>query len=66
MATGKVSNWNADRGFGFIKTDAGDSHFAHINNFNPRIEPEIGQRVQFEVVQDDRKGKSRADNVRPI
>ena len=63
MATGKVTHWIADRGFGFIKTEGGDSYFAHINNFNPRTEPSVGQSVRFDIVHDDRKGKSRADDI---
>jgi cold shock CspA family protein len=66
MTTGTVIKWDPDRGFGFIKTEDNDSYFAHLNDFNPRVEPEPGDRVQFEIVMDDRKSKLRADKIRVI
>jgi cold shock CspA family protein len=66
LAFGKVKHWNDDKGFGFILADDGESYFAHINDFKPRAEPDVGQRVQFDIAMDDRKQKPRADNVRAV
>jgi cold shock CspA family protein len=66
MAKGKVSSWNTDRGYGFIQSDNRESVFCHVNDFTPRAEPEVGQRVEFDIVKDDRKDKLRADNIRMV
>ena len=48
---GKVSEWNDDRGFGFIlPTEGGQTLFAHISAF-PRDgqRPRLNERLSFEV-----------------
>ncbi|MEH2468974.1 CspA family cold shock protein [Nitrobacteraceae bacterium AZCC 2161] len=67
MPTGKVTAFVADRGFGFIAPDErGADVFVHVNNLVNADELQPGDRVQFEVVMDDRRGKPRADKVRVI
>lgn len=56
---GSLIKWNADRGFGFIKTrDSGIEVFAHISEF-PRSgrAPQIGDTLHFDIAtaQDGRK-----------
>jgi CspA family cold shock protein len=47
MATGIVKFFNADRGFGFIRPDAGgDDIFVHIKNCADKLRD--GQRVRFD------------------
>ena len=50
MATGTVKFFNADRGFGFIRPDAGgDDIFVHIKNCAGGIDKLLdGQRVRFD------------------
>lgn len=65
--TGKLINWNNDRGFGFIRNDGGGADlFAHISEFPRGFEPEQGQVVEFDTHFDQMKGKTRAVNVREI
>lgn len=61
---GTLSQWNDDRGFGFITpTEGGEQIFIHISVF-PRNggRPRIGERLTFEI-EIDGKGKKRAKNV---
>ena len=56
-----------DRDFGFIRPDDGGSDlFVHARNIANADKLNQGQRVSFEVVTDDRRGKPRADRVRVI
>lgn len=66
MATGTVKWFNDQKGFGFIQPDAGGQDvFVHISaversGMNGLTE---GQKVNFEVAQDRRTGKSAAQNL---
>jgi CspA family cold shock protein len=66
MATGTVKWFNSQKGFGFIQPDAGGPDvFVHISaversGMNGLAE---GQKVNFEVAQDRRTGKSAAQNL---
>jgi cold shock protein len=68
MATGTVKWFNPDKGFGFIQPDSGGPDvFVHISavqrsGMNDLAE---GQKVSFDVVNDPRKGKASADNLKP-
>jgi cold shock CspA family protein len=61
---GKISAWNADRGFGFIVWNGGgEKIFAHISNFSSKKRlPEIGDVVTYELGPVDAKGQ-KAINV---
>ena len=67
MSTGTVKWFNGKKGFGFIQPDDGGKDvFAHIGaveragmrNLNE------GRKIRYEVVADDRTGKSSAENLR--
>ena len=60
---GKIKNYNADRGFGFIEVDGEKRDvFFHITDFpNKNIAPKVGENLKFRKVQDGEKFK--ADNI---
>lgn len=63
--TGTVKWFNAEKGYGFLTTDAGEDVFVHfsaiqIDGYKTLNE---GQRVSFEVVSTDRGPQ--AENVVP-
>ena len=63
--TGTVKWFNAEKGYGFLTTDAGEDGFVHfsaiqIDGYKTLNE---GQRVSFEVVSTDRGPQ--AENVVP-
>ena len=68
MPTGTLKMWNAERGYGFIKDDAGGPDvFLHIRALQSSgIDPEnlrLDERLSFDV-ESTREGKTRAGNVR--
>lgn len=61
---GSLIKWNADRGFGFIRTrDSGIEVFVHVSEF-PRSgrKPQIGDILHFEIATDP-EGRKRAKAV---
>jgi cold shock protein len=67
MPIGKVSYYDDGKGFGFIVPDDGGADvFVHKNYIVNADVLRKDQRVSFEVVNDDRRGKPRADKVRVI
>jgi CspA family cold shock protein len=67
MSTGRVAHYDEGRGFGFIIPDDGGADvFVHANYLVNADWLRKDQRVSFEVVNDDRRGKPRADKVRVI
>ena len=68
MATGTVKWFNATKGFGFIRPDAGGTDvFVHISAVERAGMRDLneGQKIAYEVVADKRTGKSSADNLKP-
>lgn len=66
MATGTVKFFNSNKGFGFIQPDDGSTDvFVHISAVERAGLPAIaeGQKLSFDVVKDNRNGKSVADNL---
>ena len=67
--TGTVKWFNAEKGYGFLTTDAGEDvfvHFSAIQGTGYRSLNE-GQKVSYEVEQDPKNtGKLRAVNVAAI
>lgn len=67
MPTGKVAFYVEGRGFGFIAPDDGGADvFVHANHITNADALKKDQRVSFEIVNDERRGKPRADRVRVI
>lgn len=62
---GVVTEWNDERGFGFVSpVTGGERHFLHIKAMQPgQRRPARGNRVTCRVVRDD-KGKWSAEDVR--
>lgn len=62
---GKISEWNDDRGFGFIAPSEGGARvFCHIKAFTDRSDrPAVGKTVTYELAKDER-GRPRANQVR--
>lgn len=69
MSTGTVKWFNETKGFGFIQPDDGSKDaFVHISaveraGLNHLIE---GQKIQFDLVTDQRSGKLSAANLRAV
>jgi len=67
MSTGRIVNYDEVRKFGFIMPDGGGADvFVHGSSVINADELTKGQRVEFEIVTDERRGKPRADKVRVL
>ncbi|ASG20300.1 cold-shock protein [Nitrospirillum viridazoti] len=67
MATGTVKWFNSTKGFGFIQPDDGSADvFVHISAVERSGIGNLaeGQKVIFDAVNDPRKGKPSAENLR--
>jgi len=65
MPYGKVAHYDDGRGFGFIVPDDGGADiFVHANYLLNADLLKKDQRVSFEIVNDYRRNKPRADKVR--
>ncbi len=66
MNTGTVKFFNATKGFGFIAPDGGGADvFVHISAVERAGLSTIveGQKLNFDIVKDNRNGKSAAENI---
>jgi len=66
MVTGTVKFFNTTKGFGFIQPDNGATDvFVHISAVERSGMHTLteGQKLSFEVVRDNRSGKSAAENL---
>jgi cold shock protein len=64
MTVGTVKWFNANKGYGFIKPEAGDDVFVHISAIQDGGSLDEGQAVEFDVTQGQRGPQ--AVNVRPL
>lgn len=67
MATGTVKWFNPSKGFGFIQPDdGGQDVFVHISALERAGLRELrdGQKIDYEVVPDQRSGKACAENLK--
>ena len=66
MTTGTVKFFNSTKGFGFITPEDGSTdvfvHISAIERAGMRTVVE-GQKLSFDVVKDNRNGKSAAENL---
>ena len=67
IQSGIISNWNDEKGFGFITPKSGGKTiFTHINDFSKRHKRPIrGLEVEYKLSADS-KGRRCAVNVRPL
>ena len=66
MNTGTVKFFNSAKGFGFITPDSGGSDvFVHISAVERAGMHTIaeGQKLSFDIVKDNRSGKSATENL---
>jgi cold shock protein len=64
MATGTVKFFAHDKGFGFITPEnGGPDVFVHISAVGFGGSLQEGQKVSFDIGQDRKTGKSKAENV---
>jgi CspA family cold shock protein len=69
MATGTVKWFNGQKGFGFIQPDNGGTDvFVHISAVERAGLRDLreGQKVSYEITQDQRSGKSSADQLKEV
>ena len=67
MNKGTVKWFNSTKGFGFIQPDEGSADvFVHISAVQRAGMRDLveGQKIEYDIVQDKRSGKSSADNLR--
>lgn len=64
MPTGTVKFFNEDKGFGFITPENGGADvFVHVSALQRGGSLREGEKVSYEVGQDRKTGKSKAENV---
>ena len=69
MTTGTVKWFNAQKGFGFISPDGGGNDaFVHISAVERSGIGDLreGQKVEFDLVSDQKSGKMSADNLKLV
>jgi CspA family cold shock protein len=67
MPTGTVKFFNEDKGFGFITPENGGADvFVHVSALQRGGSLREGQKVSYELGQDRKTGKSKAENVSPL
>ncbi len=69
MSTGSVKWFNSQKGFGFIQPDDGGKDvFVHISAVERAGMHNLseGQKISYDVVSDQRTGKTSADNLRAV
>ncbi|CAH1670321.1 cold-shock protein [Chelatococcus asaccharovorans] len=69
MTVGTVKFFNVDKGFGFIQPDNGGPdvfvHITALERAGMRTLAE-GQKISFDAVKDDRRGKVAAENLQAV
>ncbi|WP_324646966.1 cold shock domain-containing protein [Acinetobacter sp. MD2] len=55
---GKIKTYNQERGFGFIALDDGKDLFYHIKDFPSAQLPQIGEKLSFQIKQEQNKTRA--------
>lgn len=64
MPTGTIKFFNDDKGFGFITPENGGTDvFVHVSALQGGSSLREGQKVSYDLGQDRKTGKSKAENV---
>ena len=69
MPTGTVKWFNATKGYGFIQPEDGSPDvFVHVSAVERAGMDALqeGQKVSYELQRDPKRGKSSAENLRPV
>lgn len=69
MSTGTVKWFNSQKGFGFVQPEDGDQDvFVHISAVERAGMGSLseGQKITYDIVADQRTGKSSAENLRAV
>ncbi|HZH28187.1 MAG TPA: cold-shock protein [Azospirillaceae bacterium] len=69
MTIGTVKFFNVSKGFGFIRPEDGSADvFVHVSAIERAGMSGLseGQKVSFDTVNDPRKGKTAAENLRAV
>lgn len=69
MPSGTVKFFNKEKGFGFVQPDnGGDDVFIHISGLQSSglHTLEKDQRIEYEVVQDFKNGKVKAERIKHL
>ena len=69
MAIGTVKWYNAQKGFGFIQPDDGSKDaFVHVSAIERAGMNDLreGQKINFELIKDNRTGKVSADKLTAV
>ena len=69
MQNGTVKWFNTQKGYGFIQPeDGGNDVFVHISAVERAGMRQLddGQKIAFEIVADERTGRSSADNLQAL
>jgi CspA family cold shock protein len=69
MATGTLKFFNTERGYGFITPEGGGPDvFLHVSALEAAGLRSVseGDRLSFDAVMDQRKGKTNAQNVKKL
>jgi len=69
MPIGKVKWFNSQKGFGFIEPDGGGNDvFVHISAVERAGLSNLaeGQRISYDEQRDPKRGKTSAENIKPV
>jgi CspA family cold shock protein len=73
MAKGTIKNLVSDRGFGFILPEGASPtgkdlffHRSDVQGTVPYDQLQVGQSVEYDLGQDERRGTPKATNVRSV